>query len=157
MRTIGDWLDEYAQGHVDPLNQKFHFACIPLIVFSVWGMLRAVPVGTDLVNLATVSGVLAIVYYIRLSAPLALGAALAFVVMYAGVLALKAAVGSYLLAASVAIFVVSWVGQFVGHKSEGKKPSFFKDLQFLLIGPLWELAHLYRALGLPVSSSHETV
>ena len=42
-----------------------------------------------------------------------------------------------LLYASLAIFVVAWIGQFYGHKLEGKKPSFFKDLQFLLIGPAW--------------------
>ena len=39
--------------------------------------------------------------------------------------------------ASLAIFVIAWIGQFYGHKIEGKKPSFLKDLQFLLIGPAW--------------------
>lgn len=42
-----------------------------------------------------------------------------------------------LLSISVAVFVIAWIGQFIGHKIEGKKPSFFKDIQFLLIGPLW--------------------
>lgn len=45
---------------------------------------------------------------------------------------------------SVIVFVIAWIGQFVGHQIEGKKPSFFKDLQFLLIGPLWLLAFVYR-------------
>ena len=49
----------------------------------------------------------------------------------------------------VAIFVVAWVGQFIGHAVEGKRPSFFKDLLFLLVGPLWLLAFVYRALGVP--------
>jgi uncharacterized membrane protein YGL010W len=31
---------------------------------------------------------------------------------------------------------------------EGKRPSFFKDVQFLLIGPLWLVAALYRRLGI---------
>ncbi len=42
-----------------------------------------------------------------------------------------------LLTTSLAIFVIAWIGQFYGHKVEGKKPSFLKDLQFLLIGPAW--------------------
>ena len=51
------------------------------------------------------------------------------------------------LPASTAIFVVAWIGQFVGHKIEGKKPSFFEDLRFLLIGPLFVLSFLYRRLN----------
>ena len=49
---------------------------------------------------------------------------------------------------SLTIFIAAWIGQFIGHALEGKRPSFFKDLQFLLIGPLWLLAAAYRRLGL---------
>ena len=45
------------------------------------------------------------------------------------------------------VFVVAWVGQFVGHHIEGRRPSFFTDLKYLLIGPLWTLDKLYRKLG----------
>ena len=48
----------------------------------------------------------------------------------------------------VVIFVVAWIGQFIGHSIEGKRPSFFKDVQFLLIGPIWLVSHVYRRLGL---------
>jgi len=41
-----------------------------------------------------------------------------------------------LLYASLIIFILAWIGQFYGHKIEGAKPSFLKDLEFLLIGPL---------------------
>jgi uncharacterized membrane protein YGL010W len=44
------------------------------------------------------------------------------------------------------VFVLAWIGQFIGHKIEGKKPSFFDDLRYLLIGPLFVLAVLYRRL-----------
>jgi uncharacterized membrane protein YGL010W len=47
---------------------------------------------------------------------------------------------------SIAIFVLAWIGQFIGHLIEGKKPSFFDDLRFLLIGPLFVLGFLYRRL-----------
>jgi uncharacterized membrane protein YGL010W len=48
-----------------------------------------------------------------------------------------------------ALFVFAWVFQFAGHEVEGKKPSFFKDLQFLLIGPAWLMHFLFRRLGIP--------
>jgi uncharacterized membrane protein YGL010W len=53
-----------------------------------------------------------------------------------------------ILPLSVAIFVLAWIGQFIGHKIEGKKPSFFDDVRFLLIGPLFVLGFLYRRLKL---------
>jgi len=49
---------------------------------------------------------------------------------------------------SIAVFVVAWIGQFIGHKIEGKKPSFLDDLRFLLIGPLFVLGFLYRRFNL---------
>ena len=49
---------------------------------------------------------------------------------------------------SVMIFIPAWIGQFIGHKIEGRKPSFFKDLQFLLIGPAWLLSFIYKKLGI---------
>ena len=46
------------------------------------------------------------------------------------------------------VFIGAWIGQFIGHLVEGKRPAFFKDLQFLMIGPLWLLASIYRRLGI---------
>jgi uncharacterized membrane protein YGL010W len=54
-----------------------------------------------------------------------------------------------LLITSVAIFIIAWIGQFYGHKVEGKKPSFLKDVQFLLIGPAWLLHFIYRKWNIP--------
>ena len=54
-----------------------------------------------------------------------------------------------LLWPALAGFVLLWIAQFVGHRIEGKRPSFLADLQFLLIGPAWVLASLYRRLGIP--------
>ena len=52
------------------------------------------------------------------------------------------------LKTSLIIFVIAWIGQFIGHKIEGKKPSFFEDIQFLLIGPAWLLSFIYNKLGI---------
>jgi uncharacterized membrane protein YGL010W len=153
MRTVSDWLREYGASHENPTNKLLHWICVPPIVLSVLGFLWALPVPATLdaispwLNWATFAAAFALVYYVALSPRLAFGIAIAFAVMLAIVSAL-ATLPWPLWATSLVIFVVAWIGQFVGHAVEGKRPSFFKDLQFLLIGPLWLIAALYRGIGL---------
>ncbi len=88
--------------------------------------------------------VAALAFYCWLSLPLALGMlALAAVLVYPLTL-----LGSWTLPAAIAIFVAAWIGQFIGHEIEGKKPSFFEDLKFLLVGPAWLLGFVYRRCGI---------
>ncbi len=150
MRTAQDWLDEYSASHEHAVNRRFHFACIPPIVFAVICALKAIPLGTVWVNPATVTMALALAYYAVLSLRLAAGLAIVFALMYALALAVEAWSGERYIWVAAAIFVVGWIGQFIGHHVEGKRPSFFKDVQFLLIGPMWELAHVYAKLGIAV-------
>jgi len=49
---------------------------------------------------------------------------------------------------SFGLFFIAWVGQFIGHKIEGKKPSFIDDLKFLMIGPAWLLHFIYQKIGI---------
>lgn len=151
MKTLRDWLNEYAESHQNPTNKRLHWLCIPPIVFTVLCAFKAIPVGNELINAATVVGVLALVYYLRLSWQLGVGLIAIFGVLYAGVLSLEAALGTGgMLITAAAVFVLAWIGQFIGHHIEGAKPSFFKDLQFLLIGPLWLLADVYRRMAIPM-------
>jgi uncharacterized membrane protein YGL010W len=139
-RTIDTLLAQYADSHRNPTNELIHFVCIPLIVFTLLGILWVIgpPV-------AVAACLAALVYYFRLSRPLAFGMLLLSAVML-GVLAMMPPLTA--LPLSIAIFVLAWIGQFIGHKIEGKKPSFFDDLRFLLIGPLFVLGFLYRRLHL---------
>ena len=70
----------------------------------------------------------------------------------AGVTALMAwsltLLGSQALIVSIAVFVAAWIGQFIGHILEGRKPAFLEDVRSLLIGPVWLLADLYRRFGI---------
>lgn len=150
MNTVQQWLDEYTSSHRNPANKGLHWVCVPLIVLSVACALKWLPVGDARFNAATVVGVLVLLYYFMLSWRLGLGMTLAFGLLYALVLRLEAIFGGDLLLVAVIIFVLSWIGQFIGHHIEGKRPSFLKDLQFLLIGPLWLLADLYRRLSLRI-------
>jgi uncharacterized membrane protein YGL010W len=154
MRTVTAWLGEYAESHQNPTNKLLHWICVPPIVLAVMGLLWAAPVPREFsavsvwLNWATLAAAAALIYYLLLSPPLALGLLLAFAALLA-IIRLLAELPWPLWLSSLVIFVIAWIGQFVGHALEGKRPSFFKDLQFLLIGPLWLLASAYRRLSIP--------
>ena len=151
MKTVRDWLNDYAVSHQNPVNKTVHWICVPIITFTVLGLLRAIPFGTDMVNACTIGGALALAYYAALSWRLTVGMVGAFAVLYWLVQASYYGLGATLhVAAMIAIFVAAWIGQFVGHNVEGARPSFFKDLQFLLIGPLWLMSFVYRKLDVAI-------
>ncbi len=153
MKSIDGWLDEYGESHQNPTNKAIHWVCVPLIVLSLLGVLWSVPVPQAFVdispamNWATLFMMASLVYYFIMSIPLALGMILV-VALFGAALYGLAALPVPLWITSLAIFVVAWIGQFIGHVIEGKKPSFFKDVQFLMIGPMWLLSFVYRRLGI---------
>lgn len=135
-RRIDMLLARYAESHRHPLNERIHCVCVPAIVFALLGLLwAATPLLALLVTAAS------LLYYLMLSPAFAAGMLLMAGAMLLILAALPAAA---VLPASLAIFVAAWIGQFIGHKIEGKKPSFFEDLRFLLIGPLFVLSLGYR-------------
>ena len=139
-RDIHTLLAHYSESHRNPTNELIHFVCVPLIVFSLLGILWSLH---PVVALAAVGW--SMWYYLQLSKPFAVGM-LAMSILMLSVLA--AMPPMTVLPLSIAVFVVSWIGQFIGHKIEGKKPSFLDDLRFLLIGPLFVLGFLYRRFKL---------
>jgi uncharacterized membrane protein YGL010W len=153
MKSIHGWLKEYGDSHQHPVNIFAHWVCVPLIVFSLLGLLWSLPFPLlDLsppfvLNWATLLLLLALFYYFLLSWQLAVGMIVVVLAMYLVLLWLEGLTVPLWLISAV-IFVVAWFGQFIGHSIEGKRPSFFTDIQFLLIGPLWLLAAIYRKLNL---------
>lgn len=156
MKTIEQWLDEYDESHKNRINKILHWICVPLIVLSLVGMLWSIPLPLGIDNFlfkpnwALVFIVFVLIYYFLLSFKLSLGMLLVSVAM---IIILEALSGlpAPLWLISLVVFVIAWIGQFIGHKFEGKSPSFFKDVQFLLIGPLWLLSFIYRKLGISYS------
>jgi uncharacterized membrane protein YGL010W len=158
MRKIDALLSEYGESHQNATNKLIHWICVPLIFFSVVGLIGSIPAGFLIsivgegaiyANWAAVMLAIALIYYITLSIPLAIGmllfGSLCLVAMQRIVLADIAP----LWAVCLGIFVIAWIGQFYGHKVEGKKPSFLKDVQFLMIGPAWLMHFIYKKLGIP--------
>lgn len=151
-RTLSDWFAAYGASHQNPTNKKIHFICVPVIFFTVIGLLWSIPVpaavsAIPFANWATLSLLFVIGYYARLSLNVMLGM-IVFSVFCLALLAAMESVGIPILWTSLGIFVLAWIGQFIGHEIEGKKPSFFQDIQFLMIGPAWIIGFIYRRLGI---------
>ena len=133
-------LARYGESHRNPVNELIHIVCIPAIVFSLLGMLWALHPAVALLVAAA-----ALAYYVTLSRAFALGMG---VMVGAMLLVLAMLPDGTVLPTAIGVFVAAWLGQFIGHHIEGKKPSFFDDLRFLLIGPLFVLSILYRRIRL---------
>ncbi|QNF16632.1 DUF962 domain-containing protein [Aeromonas jandaei] len=147
MKGIEEWFEEYGQSHRHPVNVAIHKLAVPGIYLCSLGLLWSLPTGPlpAGLNWAAVAAIPVLAFYLQLSFALFVGMAgltalgLAFCHLWQGPL----------LWPALFIFVLLWIAQFVGHRIEGKRPSFLADLQFLLIGPAWVLASLYRRLGIP--------
>jgi uncharacterized membrane protein YGL010W len=138
-RQIDVLLAKYSESHLNHTNELIHFVCVPLIVFTLLGLLWWIH---PLVAVAMVA--FSLNYYFTLSRQFGIGMLVMSVLMLGLLYALPPGA---VLPLSIAIFVLAWIGQFIGHLIEGKKPSFLDDLRFLLVGPLFVLSFLYRRLN----------
>jgi len=141
MRTAEQWLNDYSRTHRHPTNKIIHYICVPLILWSVLALLWVAPKphiadSLPFLNWATVLLAGSLAFYLRLGLRYFIGMLGVGIFALATIIALQS-VGLPLVWVAAFVFVGAWIGQFYGHKIEGKKPSFFDDLLFLLIGPLW--------------------
>jgi uncharacterized membrane protein YGL010W len=158
-RPIDALFEQYAENHRDDTNKFIHWICVPLIVFSLFGLLWAIPfphlsfLGSynGYFNWASFALAFCIYYYFRLS-PILSYIMLLILLLFAWLITLlvgwQSADGPALWLVCIAVFVIAWIGQFIGHKIEGKKPSFLTDLKFLLIGPIWLLHFVFKKFSL---------
>ena len=148
MKDAAWYLEKYGESHQNPTNIIIHKIFVPLIMFSVIGLLWVIPTGFDswFLNLGMLLVIGALGFYLTMGLKIFISMLLFIIPM---------AYGNYLLSnttvhlqVSLIIFIVGWVMQFIGHKIEGKKPSFLDDLLFLLVGPVWVIYPLLKKLNL---------
>jgi uncharacterized membrane protein YGL010W len=153
-KTIQQWFADYSNNHQNPTNKKIHFVCVPFIFMSAVGLLTYIKVtptfgNPDLFpyfNLGELLILGGLIFYLRLSIPVFIGMGLfSLLTLYLVHLAKQQPYvdGSIIF---LSVFILAWLGQFYGHKLEGKRPSFFKDLVFLLIGPAWILGFILKKM-----------
>ena len=156
MRKLDRLIAHYEEFHQDETNRLVHFICVPLIALSLIGLLWCIKIPTTLgdelsftLNAGAIFIVLASVYYLFLSFGSLAG--MLFFGLVASLLCISVEASPLsLFVTSLTVFVMAWVGQFIGHGIEGKKPAFTEDLQFLLVSPAWLLDALYRKPALTV-------
>lgn len=149
MKTLDTWFTEYSESHQNHTNKQIHYICVPAIFFSVCGLLMSIPYNIIpnahpiIANWAFLALVGVNLFYLRLSPVMGFKMLLFSLVCLGGNYLIGQQVPLWLF--SLGLFTAGWIGQFYGHKIEGKKPSFFKDLQFLLIGPAWVIDNVIKA------------
>lgn len=151
MRSVHDWFGSYSDDHQHPLNRAIHWICVPAILWCVIALIWVVPVPAWLGRpgfWSFVAMFAAFLFYSKLSRPIGYGMAATFIVLGLITAGLYHLLGPRdLLWLAVAVFVLAWIGQFIGHRIEGRRPSFLTDLSYLLIGPAWLLGKLLRHCG----------
>ncbi|MGI9260078.1 MAG: DUF962 domain-containing protein [Gammaproteobacteria bacterium] len=154
MRPVDEWLRLYDRHHADGAKQLLHWLMIPFIVTSVVGLLWALPVpttfsdATPVLNWGTIFLMAAIVYYFILSISLAFGALPLIALVVWAVMWLER-LQYPLWMSCTALLVTAWMGQRISHRGPGDRPSLIGDLQYVMLGPVWLVAALYRRLGIP--------
>ena len=142
MKSMESWLSEYAVSHTNIINEAIHLICVPLIMFSIYGLVYSLSLWFALAFVT-----ITLIFYIRLSIKISI-----YMLVVSCIMLFLLSIIPHLLITSLIIFAVSWVFQFIGHHIEGKKPSFFKDIQFLLIGPVWVLTSILTKFRLNTKS-----
>ena len=156
MRKIDQLFAEYAESHQNQTNQFIHWICVPLIFFTIVGFISLIPAPhfcAPYFGCISVASIVALflvtIFYFTLSWRISLIMLLIMLLMEHFVYAINVHFKENSWIIYLSIFVITWIFQFIGHKIEGKKPSFLKDLQFLLIGPIWLLHFILKKIGIP--------
>ena len=159
MKSIEQLIEEYGESHQNSTNKAIHWICVPLIMLSLLALISMIPFPIHDITLFSINGekvflnwtiiflLFAVIFYLRLSISIAVGMLFIAIGMIASINWIEL-LDPTIWRLSLSIFVMAWIGQFIGHKIEGKKPSFFEDLQFLLIGPAWLLSFIYKKIGI---------
>ncbi len=151
MRQIDKLLAHYGESHQNKTNVLIHSIAVPSIFFVTVGLIYAIPVPAFIalydITWAHILTIPMLMYYFKLSGPMGAAMTLMTIAVFGGIAVLEA-MGISVWQFSLALFVVMWILQFVGHKIEGQKPSFFEDVRYLLVGPAWWWNHFFKRLNI---------
>ena len=165
-RSAPELMVQYAHYHRDKRNIVTHLVGIPLIVLSIGMLLSLVSwnIAGYAVSLAALLWVLSTLWYLT-RGNLLLGVATSLVngVLIALAHTPEAATGWGLSALydapwfpGLAVFVIGWIIQFVGHIFEGRKPAFVDDVVGLMVGPMFVVGEALMMAGM-LRSMHSLI
>ena len=153
MQNLQTWLDQYGESHLNKTNKLIHWLCVPSIFFCVLALFSLIDLPIleqwlpkEMSNFTSIVVFLGLLFYLKLSFSMFVGVGLFTTLCFQGIFMLNQT--GLKLEISLSLFLIAWIGQFIGHKIEGAKPSFFDDIKFLLIGPAWLIAFIYQKIGI---------
>ena len=155
MRKVDLLFAEYSKSHRNTINKMIHWICVPLIFWTILGFVSLVPAPhlcisyfgcISIVSIITV--VLITLFYVRLSFRISLIMIMMMFLAEYFIYLTNINLGKQSWILYMLVFIITWVFQFIGHKIEGKKPSFMQDIQFLLVGPIWLLGFILKKTGI---------
>ena len=153
MSRIEVYFNKYGESHQNPTNKLIHWICVPIIFFTLMGLLYLIPfptLKTWYANWAAIILLGGLVFYAKHSWSIFIGFLVISFCVLKAVVSLQSTLGvTNSLYTFIGIFIIAWIGQFIGHNIEGKKPSFLDDAKYLLIGPAWLLHFIYKKIGIP--------
>ena len=148
MNSLENYIFEYSESHLHPKNILIHKICVPAILFSILGILKAFPVPIYWplwLDWSTIFVILILLYYSFFKN---IRVVMAMLVLIVPLITILEMLRPKFFILSIIIFIMAWIGQFIGHKIERKKPSFLNDIFFLLIGPIWTMNSLAEQMGI---------
>lgn len=159
MRKIDSLLNEYGKSHQTKFNKSVHYFCVPAIFFSLIGIFSMIPTGNifqdivpnsllPFIHFGTLIILIGSLYYLKLSFKLFVSMIIFSIIVLIGIQQIQLITIIPFWASMVGLFIIAWIIQLIGHNHEGKKPSFIKDIQFLMIGPAWTISHIFDAFNI---------
>lgn len=157
-RTIDILMDEYSAYHQHPINITVRYVFIPLFIFSVIGLITAVPFPylaflgkyNMFINWFSFALAITIYYYLKLSPLLSYLMLFSFGALYFFIVQLEyieQGGGPFLWQVSLVLFILSSVILCWGASKEKQKVSPLKHLHFVITAPLWMWLRLVKNLN----------
>lgn len=157
MKTLTQYLAQYAAYHRDQRNILTHLIGIPIIVIAITILLSRpgfITAGLWLSPALVLTG-LATLFYLRLDIRFGIAMGVFFILCLWISMHVAQLSTSIWLTIGVGLFILGWIIQFIGHYYEGRKPAFIDDIMGLAIGPLFVAAELAFLLKLRKPLEHE--
>lgn len=154
MQETDSWLSIYAEDHQNLSFASVYWIAVLGLVFATVGLLWSLPVPaafgqiSPALNWGSTFLMAATVYYFIISMPLAIGMLPFVFAIAAGQIWLQESPWPIARVAAL-LLSLSLIGIYLGRLANGGVKAVFRDIQAMMIAPVWLLSVLYRRFGIP--------
>jgi len=155
MSEIDRWLSQYGDSHREISHPALYWLAVLMLVPATAGLLWSLPLPEAFVQISPVLNwgsmflMVALVYYFIISFSLAIGM-LPFIFAVTALGFWLTRSGLSVAGASIGLMIAAVAGLYVGRRGSGGVRAVRRDIQLMVIGPIWLLSKLYRRLGIRV-------